>query len=55
MNLVFDATHRETERPSVGVHVGIAIEVEGASIHTINRTAPIVAEGTDTDERTIVV
>lgn len=52
---ILDATHRESDRAAVGIHIGIAAaEVEGARIGAANRTAPVVAEGTDIGERTIV-
>ena len=51
---ILKATNRESVRSEVGVHVGIAAtEVEAARIGAANRTAPIEAEGTDTEERTI--
>ena len=50
---ILKATHSESECSVVGVHAGIAaIEVEEARIGAANRTAPIVAAGTDTAERT---
>lgn len=54
--IILKATNRVSVCSIVGVHVGIAtIEVEVAGIGTINRTAPIVAVGTDIVERTIAV
>ena len=51
---ILKTTNRESVRPKEGVHVGkAAIEVEVASIRAANRTTPIVAEGTDIEERTI--
>ncbi len=51
---ILNATHRESVRSVVGVHVGIAAEeAEVARIGAANRTAPIVAVGTDLEERTI--
>ena len=51
---ILKATHRASECSIVGVHVGIAaIEAEVASIRAANCTAPIDADGTDKDERTI--
>jgi len=48
---ILNTTHRDSVRPIVGEHAGIAaIEVEVASIRTTNRTTPIVAVGTDKDE-----
>ena len=50
---ILKATNRESVRPIVGVHEGsAAIEVEVASSRAANRTTPIVAAGTDTEERT---
>lgn len=51
---ILKATHRESVCSIVGVHVGIAaIEEEEASRRAANCTTPIVAEGTDIEERTI--
>ena len=53
---ILKATNSETERPVDGVHDGIAAtEVEVARNGAANRTAPIVAVGTDIVERTITV
>ena len=55
---ILEATHREPECSAVEVHVGIAaaeVEVVGAGVGTRNRTAPIVAVGTNIEERTIAV
>lgn len=54
--LILKAAHRVSVCSVVGIHVGIAaIEVEVARIGAANRTAPIVAVGTDIVERTIAV
>ena len=51
---ILKATYRESACSIAGAHVGIAaIEVEAASIRAANCTAPIAAEGTDIEERTI--
>ena len=51
---ILKTTHSASERPTEGVHVGIAdIEGEVTSIRAVNRTTPIEAAGTDIDERTI--
>lgn len=53
---ILKTTNRASARPIAGVHAGIAaVEVEVASRCTANRTTPIVAVGTDTDERTRAV
>ena len=53
---ILKATNSVSVCSVVGVHVGIAaIEVEVARIGAANRTAPIVAVGTDIVERTITV
>ena len=56
--LILNTTHRASER-SVGFeHAGIAakeVEVARVRVNAANRTAPIVAVGTDTDERTRAV
>ncbi len=53
---ILEATHRESARPEVVDHEGIAaVEVEAEGGDAINRTAPIAAVGTHIDERTIVV
>ena len=53
---ILEATHREPVRSVVGVHAGkVADEVEAARGSATNRTAPIVAAGTDIAERTIAV
>ena len=50
---ILNTTNRESVRPTVGAHAGIAAtEDEVASIRAANRTAPIEAGGTDTEERT---
>ena len=52
---ILKATNRESACSIAGAHVGsAAIEVEAASIRAANCTAPIAAEGTDIEERTIV-
>ena len=52
--LVLEATHRESERSVEAAHEGTAAEeVEAARVSATNRTAPIVAVGTDIAERTI--
>lgn len=54
--LILKAPNRAPDRSEVGIHAGIAaIEVEVARTGTANRTAPIVAVGTDIEERTIAV
>ena len=51
---ILEATHRESVRSVVVDHVGIAAaEGEAARVSATNRTAPIVAVGTDIVERTI--
>ena len=51
---ILEATHREAESSVVVDHGGIAAaEVEVTRESATNRTAPIAAEGTDTEERTI--
>ena len=51
---ILEATHREAVRSVVVDHGGIAAaEGEVARVSATNRTAPIVAVGTDTAERTI--
>ncbi len=51
---ILKATNRVSECSIAGDHVGPATkEEEDAGIGTINRTAPIEAEGTDIAERTI--
>ena len=51
---ILEATHREAVRSVVVEHGGIAAaEAEVARVSATNRTAPIVAEGTDIGERTI--
>ena len=54
--LILNTTHRASER-SVGFeHAGIAakeVEVARVRVNAANRTAPIVAVGTDIVERTI--
>ena len=53
--LILNTANRAPVSSKVGVHVGIAAkEVEVASIRAANCTAPIAAEGTDIEERTIV-
>ena len=53
---ILNTTHRESERPIVGVHEGsAAIEAEVASNRAANRTTPIVADGSDSAERTTAV
>ena len=53
---ILNATNRVPACSIVGAQDGIAaIEVKEASIRAANCTAPIVAEGTDTEERTIDV
>jgi hypothetical protein len=54
---ILKAAHRVAECSVVGTHEGIAAkeEAEAARIGAANRTAPIVADGTDIDERTIAV
>ena len=50
---VLKAANSESVSPVVGVHVGIgAAEEQEARTGTENRTAPIVAVGTDIVERT---
>ncbi len=50
---ILKAAHRVAARSVAAVHAGIAaIEAQESRIDTINRTAPIVAIGTDTAERT---
>lgn len=50
---ILKATNRAPECSAAGAHSGKAAkEVEVARIGTANRTAPIVAEGIDTEERT---
>ena len=51
---ILKATHSESARSAVVDHAGIAaIEVEEARTGAANRTTPIVADGTDIEERTI--
>ena len=51
---ILKATNGESVRPVAAEHVGIAAaEVQAARTGTANRTAPIVAVGTDIAERTI--
>jgi len=51
--LMLNATNREPERPTAGAHIGIAAtEEEVAGIRTTHRTAPTVAAGPNTGERT---
>lgn len=51
---ILEATHRESARSVAVEHVGnAAVEEEVARVSATNRTAPIVAAGTDTVERTI--
>ena len=53
---ILEATHRDSERSSAADHFGngkAAAEDEAEGAGAINRTAPIAAVGTDTDERTI--
>ena len=53
---ILKATNRESVRSVGGVHTGIIDNAEEvARIGTANRTAPIVADGTYTAERTIAV
>lgn len=53
---ILEATHRESVRPEVAAHVGIAaVEEEVEGVGAINRTAPIVAVGPHIVERTIAV
>ena len=53
---ILKATNSASACSVVGDHAGIAaIEVEAARIGAANRTAPIVAVGTDIAERTITV
>ena len=53
---ILKATNSAPACSVAGVHAGIAaIEGEVARIGAANRTAPIEAEGTDTEERTITV
>ena len=50
---ILEATHRGPVCSIAGVHAGIAAkEVQEARIGTAYCTAPIVAEGTDIEERT---
>ncbi len=50
---ILNATHREPVRSVAVAHEGTAaVEVEEVGVGANNRTAPIVAEGTDTIERT---
>ncbi len=52
--LILEATHREPERSVVVAHVGsAAAEGEVVGEGAINRTAPIDADGTHIEERTI--
>lgn len=52
--LILKATNRVPVRSGDGDHIGIAAkEVEAARTGATNRTAPIVAVGTDKVERTI--
>lgn len=51
---ILKATHRDSECSVVGDHIGIAAtEEEVTRIGAANRTAPILAAGTDIVERTI--
>jgi hypothetical protein len=51
---ILKATNRESESSVAGIHTGTAAtEVEVARTGAANRTAPIDAAGTDTEERTI--
>lgn len=51
---ILKAAHRVAACSEAGIHEGIAaIEVEDARKGAANRTAPIAAEGTDIEERTI--
>ena len=53
---ILDATHREAVRLDAVEQAGrTAEEVEDAGVGAINRTAPTVAVGTHSAERTIVV
>ena len=50
---ILKATNRETGGSDVGSHTGTAAtEAEAARTGAANRTAPIVADGTDIAERT---
>ena len=49
---ILEATHSDSACSVVGVHVGTAAEEEVARIGAANRTAPVVAVGTDIVERT---
>ena len=51
--LILKATHRDSARLTVGVHVGIAVSKEQAARKgAANRTAPIESEGTEIAKRT---
>ena len=53
---ILEATHRASVGSVEVVHVGSAAEEEEAArVSATNRTAPIVAAGTDIVERTIAV
>ena len=53
---IHEATHRAPECSAVVDHAGIAAEEdEEVGVGAINRTAPIVAVGPHTEERTIAV
>ena len=53
---ILEATHRAPVRSVAAAHEGIAAaEVEVARASATNRTAPIAADGTDIEERTIAV
>ena len=55
LGLILEATHRVPECSEVVAHAGIAaVEAEVARASAINRTAPIVADGIDIAERTII-
>ena len=56
LGLILEATHRVSVCSAVAEHGGIAAaEVEDARVSATNRTAPTVAEGTDSVEQTIAV
>jgi hypothetical protein len=51
---ILKATHRDAECSGVVAHAGTAaVEVEVARVGKDTRTAPVVADGTDTAEQTI--
>ena len=54
--LILNATYRDSVRPVVAVHVGIAaVEVQAPRVGTTYGTRPIVAAATHIAERTIAV